>query len=119
MIGIRKGKNWGYTTKIFESQNVEVHVIEIVKGGYCSKHKHKKINMFHLISGKLKIKVWMDEKLIDETIITKGETSAVYANFKHIFEALEDTVCLEIYHIFLEPGDIDREKGSIGGIKNK
>lgn len=115
---IRQGKNWGYTTEVFKSQNVEVHVIEIVKGGYCSIHDHKKVNIFHVISGKLKVKVWMDEKLIDTTIIGKGETSAVYAGFEHIFEALEDTICLEIYHIFLEPGDINRRKGSVGGIKS-
>ena len=114
---MRQGKNWGYTTEVFVSQNVEVHVIEIVKGGYCSIHDHKKVNIFHVISGKLRVKVWMDERLIDETIIGKGETTAVYALFKHQFEALEDTVCLEIYHIFLEPGDINRKIGSVGGVK--
>jgi len=114
---IKQGKAWGYTTEVFKSQSVEVHVIEIVKGGYCSIHDHKKVNIFHVISGKLKVKVWMENKLIDETIIGKGETSAVYAGFKHQFEALEDTICLEIYHIFLEPGDINREPGSQGGVK--
>ncbi len=114
---MRQGKNWGYTTDVFMSQNVEVHVVEIVKGGYCSRHDHKKVNIFHIISGKLEVKVWMDKKLIDKTVIKKGETSAVYAGFKHQFEALEDTICLEIYHIFLEPGDINREKGSVGGVK--
>jgi len=114
---MRQGKDWGYTTEVFVSQNVEVHVIEIVKGGYCSIHDHKKVNIFHVISGKLKVKIWMDKKLIDKTEIGKGETTAVYAGFKHQFEALEDTICLEIYHIFLEPGDINRRKGSQGGIK--
>ncbi len=92
---MRQGKKWGYTTDVFMSQSVEVHVI----------------------SGKLRIKMWMDKKLIDETVIGKGETSAVYAGFEHQFEGLEDTICLEIYHIFLEPGDINRRKGSVGGIK--
>ena len=116
---IRQGKKWGYTTEIFVSQNVEVHVIEVVKGGYCSIHDHPKgkINIFHVISGKLKVKVWMDKKLIDETIIRKGETTAVYDEFEHQFEGLEDTICLEIYHIFLKPGDIRRRKGSVGGVK--
>ena len=114
---LRQGKAWGYTTEVFKSQSVEVHVIEIVKGGYCSIHDHKKVNIFHVISGKLKVKIWMDGKLIDETIIGKGETTAVYAGFEHQFEGLEDSICLEIYHIFLEPGDINRKKGSKGGIK--
>ena len=45
---LRQGKSWGYTTDIFASQNVEVHVIEVVKGGYCSIHDHPKgkINIF-------------------------------------------------------------------------
>ena len=114
---MRQGKNWGYTTDVFKSQSVEVHIIEVAKGGFCSIHNHRKVNIFYVISGKLRIKVWMDKKLIDETIIKKGETSAVYAGFEHQFEGLEDTVCLEIYHIFLEPGDINRRKGSQGGIK--
>ncbi len=114
----RQGKTWGYTTDVFMSQNVEVHVIEVKKGGFCSIHDHKKINIFHVISGKLKVKVWMDEKLIDTTIIKAGETTAVYRGFEHQFEGLEDTICLEIYHIFLEPGDINRRKGSVGGVKN-
>ena len=116
---MRQGKNWGYTTEVFVSQNVEVHVIEIVKGGYCSIHDHPKgkINIFHVISGKLRVKIWMDKKLIDETVIKAGETTAVYDEFEHQFEALEKTICLEIYHIFLKPGDIRRRKGSVGGIK--
>jgi quercetin dioxygenase-like cupin family protein len=114
---MRQGKNWGYTTDVFMSQSVEVHIVDIVKGGYCSIHNHKKVNIFHVISGKLKVSVWVDKKLIDKTVIGKGETSAVYAGFEHQFEALEDTICLEIYHIFLEPGDINRRPGSVGGVR--
>lgn len=117
MIGSKEGKAWGYTTKIFESQNVDVHVIEIEKGGYCSIHDHDKINIFYIISGKLIIRTWMDKKLIDKTIIKTGEITAVYGEFEHQFEALEKTICVEIYHIFLKPGDIRRRKGSHGGIK--
>lgn len=114
---MRQGKNWGYTTDVFVSQNVEVHVIEIVKGGFCSIHNHRKINIFHVISGKVKIKVWVENKLIDETVIDPGESTAVYREFEHQFEALENSICLEIYHIFLEPGDINRRPGSQGGVK--
>jgi len=114
---MRQGKNWGYTTEVFKSQSVEVHVIEIVKGGYCSIHDHKKMNLFHVISGKLEIEIWVDGKITDKTTIEKGETTAVYAGFEHQFKALEDTICLEIYHIFLEPGDINRRPGSQGGVE--
>ena len=35
------GKVWGKTANIFSNPNFEVHRIEVNKGGYCSKHKHK------------------------------------------------------------------------------
>jgi quercetin dioxygenase-like cupin family protein len=114
---IREGKAWGYTTQIFDSQNVEVHIAEIVKGGYCSIHEHNKNNIFYVISGKLKVRVWVENKLIDETIIKKGESTAAYRGLEHQFEALEKTICVETYNIFLEPGDIKRRPGSQGGVK--
>ena len=115
---MRQGKNWGYTTEVFKSQGVELHVIEIVKGGYCSIHDHKKVNMFHVISGRLKVRVWVENKVIDETVIEAGESTAVYREVEHQFEALEKTICLEIYYSFLEPGDINRRPGSQGGVKS-
>lgn len=115
MIGVRQGKNWGYTTKIFESQYAEIYDIEINKGGYCSEHRHKKINIFYVISGKLKIKIWQHKKIIDETVLEAGQISAVYAGFWHQFEALEDTRCIEVYHTFLDPSDIERR--TEGGMK--
>jgi quercetin dioxygenase-like cupin family protein len=114
---LRQGKNWGYTTEVFDSESVEVHVIEIVKGGYCSIHDHKKVNMFYVILGKLKVRVWVDKKMVDETVINKGESTAVPRDLEHQFEALEDSVCLEVYYTFLEPGDINRRPGSQGGVK--
>jgi len=117
MIGNRKGKAWGYTTKIFECQNVEVFDLEIVKGGYCSIHAHDKINIFHVLSGRLIIRTWVNNKLTDQSELGPGQTTAVYADFEHQFEALEETRCIEIYNVFIKPGDIRRKKGSEGGIK--
>ena len=116
-LGIRQGKAWGYTTMIFENLNVEVHVIEIEKGGYCSIHAHDKINIFYVVSGKLKVKTWVENKLTDISEVNAGQMTAVYTDFEHQFEALEKTICIEVYHIFLKPGDIRRRKGSVGGIK--
>ena len=70
--------------------------------------------MFHVISGKVKVRVWMDEKLVDETVIKAGESTAVPYKMEHQFEGLEKSVCLEIYYTFLEPGDINRRAGSQG-----
>jgi len=117
MIGIRKGKAWGYTTKIFESQSVEVYDLEIVKNGFCSIHDHDKINIFHVIFGKLIVRTWIDGKLTDQSELGPGQTAAVYADVQHQFEALEETRCIEIYHVFIKAGDIRRKKGSEGGVK--
>ena len=116
-LGKRIGKAWGYTTKIFECGNVEVFDLEIVKGGYCSIHDHKKVNIFHVLSGKLIIRTWINNKLTDQSTLIQGQTTAVYPRFKHQFEALEETRCIEIYNIFIESDDIRRKKGSVGGIK--
>ncbi len=116
-LGKRVGKAWGYTTKIFECGNVEVFDLEIVKGGYCSIHDHKKVNIFHVLSGKLIIRTWIDNKLTDQSTLIQGQTTAVYPGFKHQFEAFEETRCIEIYNVFIEPGDINRKKGSQGGVK--
>ena len=36
----KQGKVWGGTQLLFSKNNVEIHRIETVSGGYCSKHKH-------------------------------------------------------------------------------
>ena len=55
----KQGKIWGETSPIFNKNNVEIHRIEIKKGGYCSKHKHEhKFNAFFVEKGKLQISVW-------------------------------------------------------------
>ncbi|SVE31729.1 uncharacterized protein METZ01_LOCUS484583, partial [marine metagenome] len=49
-----QGKVWGNTREIFLNHNFEIHRIEVDKGGFCSKHKHKnKINAFFIEKGKL------------------------------------------------------------------
>lgn len=74
-VGTRHGKDWGYTTLFFEYQPIEVHDLEIKKGGYCSEHRHNKINLFYVQTGRLKIRIWQGKKLIDETIVDPGHNS--------------------------------------------
>lgn len=109
----KQGKVWGETSDIFNKNNVEIHVIHIKKGGYCSKHLHKyKFNRFVMLSGKLKISVWKEYKdgstLEDVTIINQGEQCTVSPNEYHRFEALEDCTALEIYWCELSGSDIVR-----------
>jgi len=114
---MKSGKIWGSTDLIFSNDNFEVHRIFINKGGTCSKHKHQyKHNIFYVERGILNIKVWKkDYNLIDVTRLTQREMTDVPPGEFHQFEALADTVALEIYYSEPISGDIIRE--SVGGKK--
>jgi mannose-6-phosphate isomerase-like protein (cupin superfamily) len=117
-----QGKVWGKTQDMFKNSNFELHRIEAKKGGFCSKHKHEhKYNAFFIEKGKLKIIAYeTDYDLVDETIITTGELTTVKPGVFHRFEALEDTICYEIYWVSLDQNDIVREDvGGSGNIKKK
>lgn len=109
------GKIWGNTSEIFNKNNVEIHRINIVKGGTCSKHLHKhKYNLFFIERGSLLINVWKnDYDLIDKTIIKDNESCIVAPGEYHQFSALEDTICYEIYWVEISH-DIYRE--SVGSL---
>ena len=106
-----QGKVWGETQPLFCKNNVEIHRIEVNKGGFCSKHKHQyKYNAFFVDSGCLKITAWKnDYDLIDETLVKTGQITTCPPNEYHKFEALEDTVAYEIYWVELNEKDIIRE----------
>ena len=112
-----QGKIWGKTQDIFKNNNFELHRIETKKGAYCSKHRHKhKFNAFYIEKGMLKITVYeTDYNLIEETIISTGELTTTKPGTYHRFEALEDTICYEIYWVELYGNDIERE--DVGGVK--
>ena len=107
-----QGKVWGTTSPLFNRNNVELHYVDIKKGGFCSKHLHKyKFNQFIVFSGKLKITVWKEynkEILQDVSIISGGQHCIVSPNEFHKFEALEDTSALEVYWVELNVNDIVR-----------
>lgn len=110
---ILQGKVWGTTVPVFNKNNVEVHFVDIKKGGYCSKHYHKsKYNRFEVLYGKLKITIWKDygnnKILEDVTIIKAGQSCIVEPGDFHRFEALENTQALEIYWVELNERDIVR-----------
>ena len=114
-----QGKVWGLTQEVFKNNNFEIHRIEIKKGGYCSKHIHiHKFNAFYIEKGKLKISIYQtDYDLVDDTIANTGDLSIVKPGKYHEFEALEDTICYEIYWVELDHSDINRE--TIGGFPKK
>jgi len=115
-----QGKVWGKTIRWFSKNNVEIHQIYAKKGGFCSKHRHSaKYNKFIILEGKLAITRWSDygsHELEDVTILNAGEECTAPPGEYHRFEALEDTIALEVYWVELDPGDIDRE--CQGGAEN-
>jgi len=106
--GVVKDKVWGRTMLIFRTANVEAHYLEIKKG---------KSNLFHVISGRLVVRVWdaAGEKLIDSTVLDPGQITVVAPLLWHQFEAVKPTRCYEIYETRVDPEDIDRV--SEGGVR--
>jgi|TARA_R110002020_G_scaffold59967_3_gene162998 mannose-6-phosphate isomerase-like protein (cupin superfamily) len=113
-----EGKVWGTTEPLIVNSSLEIHRIKIVKGGYCSLHKHQsKCNAFYVISGKLIIERHKkDYKLVDKTTLKGGEFTIVPAGEPHKFESIEKTEALEIYWCELNHNDIIRQ--DVGGLIN-
>jgi mannose-6-phosphate isomerase-like protein (cupin superfamily) len=115
-----QGKVWGVTYPLFANANVEMHSLRIKKGGFCSRHYHKtKYNRFIVFSGQLKVTVWKNygsEVLEDITILDPNMECTVEPGDEHMFEALEETVAVEIYYVDLHANDIVRKNH--GGMKD-
>lgn len=107
---MKAGKVWGQTELLEANGVLEFHRIDIKKGGVCSQHKHQfKWNGFYVITGKMIIRVWKnDYELTDETILGPGDYTKVAPTEYHQFEALEDTVALELYWAEFDHNDIER-----------
>ena len=58
----------------------------------------------------------IDYDLVDETIAETGDFTIVKPQNYHRFEALEDTICYEIYWVELKTDDIVRKDN--GGISD-
>lgn len=113
---MKAGKVWGITELLTANTAFEYHRIQIKAGGYCSRHKHQtKWNGFHLESGKLLIRTWNDDGSTDETVLEKGQYTAVAPGIAHQFEALEDCLAFELYWAQYNSEDIQRE--TVGGLK--
>jgi len=112
----KKSKIWGLTEELFCKNNVEIHRIEIKKGGYCSRHLHKsKFNMFFVESGVLEIRAKEnDSNIVNSTVLSAGDMTTVEPEKTHMFLAKEETIAFEIYWVDLVKDDIVRE--NVGGV---
>ncbi len=112
---MKSGKIWGLTELIHCNSVLEFHRIEVKKGGYCSKHKHRfKWNGFFVEDGCLQITVWKtDYDLADITILNKGDFMQIKPGEYHEFKALKETIAFELYWAEFNSEDIIRE--TVGG----
>ena len=117
LCGAVQAKFWGETQCIFSSEKSEVHYIRIKKGGFCSRHKHNhKWNRFFLISGRLRITIYKEQGE-DITILEPGMYTDIPPGVFHRFEAIEDSLCNEVYWVddIIISEDITRS--DVGGLK--
>jgi quercetin dioxygenase-like cupin family protein len=67
-----------------------------------------------VISGKLEVRVYQDDKVVDVTTLGPWQVTDVPPGTRHEFAAVEDTTAVELYWVTLDAQDIDRH-GTIGG----
>jgi mannose-6-phosphate isomerase-like protein (cupin superfamily) len=102
------GKAWGYVSQI-HTDPFGVDYLTIHRGGFSSKHCHQhKFNKFHVISGRLLIRQWVDDR-IDETVLIEGQTLIIPPTLWHQFEALCDCQVIEVmWTSGIDENDIQR-----------
>jgi mannose-6-phosphate isomerase len=111
----KQSKIWGETSLILETPSVSVHLLRIEAGGYCSEHRHeRKANHFFVIYGRLAIRQWRNGEA-DVTTLDAGESLKIPVGGWHQFEALDQTLALEIYEAAPVEEDIIRR--SVGGVR--
>ena len=98
-----------------------VHLLRINQGGFCSQHRHeRKINHFHVISGRLAVHLWprgVEQDQPDTTELTAGQSFTVELGVWHSFTALTPTLALEVYEAAPVEDDIIRR--TVGGNINR
>lgn len=112
------GKYWGTTRQVFFQNNVEIHYLVVVPGGYCSEHHHQmKFNRFVVTRGRLQVNVWKSgaEQRPDQVILQPFDECTIRPGVIHQFRNPYQEPCelLEIYWTQLDPQDIERR--SVGG----
>jgi quercetin dioxygenase-like cupin family protein len=116
-------KIWGRTKAIALAKSFEVHELEVKEGGYCSRHRHRKWNRFHVIEGEIIVEFFGHENkpwsvLQVDRILKSGDHLEVPPGQWHRFRATEDSHLLEIYWVAdIDPGDIER--ADEGGLLNE
>jgi mannose-6-phosphate isomerase-like protein (cupin superfamily) len=113
----QQGKAWGTTHTLFESPFFSIHLLRIDAGGFCSEHRHeRKLNHFHVLSGRLMIHEWPGDAGQDQpdtTRLESGQSRTIPVGEWHSFTAKEPCTCLEVYEAAPVEEDIIRR--TVGG----
>jgi mannose-6-phosphate isomerase-like protein (cupin superfamily) len=108
-MSAKAGKVWGETRLITRNPALELHMISFRAGAMCSEHKHlTKWNGFLVLSGAMRVRVWQESGLVDETLLVSGEYCEVAPGLIHQFEGVVDGTALEVYWAALAWDDIVR-----------
>jgi len=101
-------KIWGIKQRIHCDYHNEIDLLQLKKNSFCSVHHHKeKINKFILVSGKVAIVSELGTK-----VLAINETFEVHPPLVHKFQALEDSILIEIAYTndaIIDSSDIVRQ----------
>jgi quercetin dioxygenase-like cupin family protein len=110
----KQGKVWGETFEILKTPFFNMHWVHGKKGESLkctSEHLHKFYNnWFFVTNGKILVRRWRENDLIDETILERGDQTVVPPNEWHQFVVLEDCEAFEVYWPHAPEIDIERRK---------
>ena len=91
---------------------VEVHYIRITPGGFCSIHRHRKLNAFYVVTGEVLIRLFEPDQTVP---LGAGQLFTVPSMRWHQFLAKTAVEAIEVYTPTpLDPEDIERR--SEGGV---
>ena len=114
-------KVWGRTRHVFASPEASIWELDVVRGGYCSRHRHKtRANLFVVVRGNVQVTTW-DAKDRPRTFHLTAGTRAmlrVPAGVWHRFEAVGPAQIVEMY--LPDGGAIDEndiERADEGGVR--
>ena len=114
-------KCWGRTRLVIRHGPFEVHELEIKEGGYCSTHRHRKINRFHVMSGSIDVDIFDDDdtgapatERCDGRRLNPGDFFQVRPQVWHRFVGIEEAHILEVYWVDVDAEDIERS--NVGGM---
>lgn len=116
-------KVWGKANHIFSSPHCAVSILETVKGGYSSRHKHKsRVNRFVVTAGSIEVVEYSEDGLTETRRITlkAGGMADVQAGIVHRFEVNESGQVVEVYwpsDKYAEVMLTDIERLDSGGIR--